>query len=91
MRNVILSTAAALLVSAAVAGSPSSQAISPPQAKAHATPDPNELVCERQQALGSRLASHRICRTRAEWAEQRRIDRMDVEHVQMQRGCSDKC
>lgn len=47
--------------------------------------DPNEIVCERQQQLGSRLASERVCKTRAEWAEERRAQRMDVDKAQMQR------
>jgi hypothetical protein len=91
MRNVILSTAAALLISPVVTDSAFSQSTPPSRQNARTAPDPDEIVCEKQQVLGSRLASHRICMTRAEWAEQRRIQRMDVEHVQMQRGCSDKC
>lgn len=46
--------------------------------------DPNQIVCEKQQDTGSRLASKRICMTRSQWAEQRRLDRQDVEKAQMQ-------
>lgn len=45
--------------------------------------DPNEVVCEKQEVLGSRLAVKRICKTRAEWAEQRRADREMVDKTQM--------
>lgn len=37
--------------------------------------DPNEVICERQQELGSRLATRKVCMTRAQWEEQRRSDR----------------
>ncbi len=50
------------------------------------TPDPNEIVCEKQEVLGSRLATRRVCRTRAEWADLRLQDRQDIEKIQVQRG-----
>ena len=52
--------------------------------------DPNEIVCERQKIPGTRLASARVCKTRAEWAELRNQDRMDLERVQTQRGVAPK-
>ena len=45
--------------------------------------DPNEVVCERQEELGSRLGSKRVCATRAEWQERRQQDRMQVDRTQM--------
>ena len=48
--------------------------------------DPNEIVCERQKIPGTRLASAKVCKTRAEWAELRAQDRMDLERAQTQRG-----
>lgn len=53
--------------------------------------DPNEVVCEKQEELGSRLSSTKICKTRAEWAEERRLQRMDVDKMQTQRGSCDGC
>ena len=44
--------------------------------------DPNEVVCEKQVELGSRVAMKRVCLTRAEWVERRRLDRMEVEKAQ---------
>ncbi len=49
--------------------------------------DPNQIVCEKQEVLGSRLAVKRVCMTRAEWAEQRRLDRQSVEKQQTTGGC----
>jgi hypothetical protein len=53
--------------------------------------DPNEVVCERQEEIGSRLSAVRVCKTRAEWAEERRLTRQDIERGQTQRGCNDRC
>jgi hypothetical protein len=50
--------------------------------------DPNEVVCEKQEETGSRLASHKVCMTRSQWAEQRRLNRMDIDKMQTQRGCN---
>jgi hypothetical protein len=49
--------------------------------------NPTEIVCERVEVMGTRLASNRVCMTRAEWAQRRRVDREEVERVQTQRGC----
>ena len=51
--------------------------------------DPNEIVCERQEETGSRLSSLRVCKTRAQWAEDRRVTRQEIEQVQTQRSCHD--
>jgi hypothetical protein len=53
--------------------------------------DPNEVVCEKQEEIGSRLSAVRVCKTRAEWAEERRLTRQDIERGQTQRGCNDRC
>lgn len=47
--------------------------------------DPNELVCRREQDAGSRLRTLRRCATRAQWAEQARLDRNYSEHAQTNR------
>jgi hypothetical protein len=52
----------------------------PPQAK-HAA-DPNEIVCEREKDLGSRLATTKVCHTRAEWADLRHQDRQMIDRAQ---------
>lgn len=49
------------------------------------TPDPNEVVCEKQQDVSSRLVSHKVCMTRGQWLEQRRLDRQEIDKAQMQR------
>ena len=49
--------------------------------------NPTEVVCEKITQLGSRLTSHRVCMTRAEWARRRKEDREKVDQIQTQRGC----
>jgi len=48
--------------------------------------DPNQVVCEKQEVVGSRLATRRVCMTRSQWADARSQDRLEIEKVQMKRG-----
>jgi hypothetical protein len=52
------------------------------QAQSKPAKDPNEKICENQTVIGSRLATHRVCATRAEWVEKRRLDREAVDSAQ---------
>ena len=54
--------------------------------KARNSPDPNEKICETIKPVGSRLATKRVCATRAEWADKRRQDREETEKAQ-RLGC----
>ena len=46
--------------------------------------DPNQVVCVREDRIGSRVAARRVCRTRAEWEEHRRQASQSVERAQQQ-------
>ena len=86
LRAVVFLSVAAFAASVSFAD-PAPQATSTsPAAK---TPDPNEVVCERQEELGSRLSSKRVCMTRSQWADQKSQDRQQLEKVQVQRGMTD--
>ena len=74
----------AVLLSAA-APTPTSTAL-PQQPQQTTAPDPNEVICEKQEVVGSRLAVRRVCKTRAQWADDRLQDRQEVEKIQVQRG-----
>jgi hypothetical protein len=50
-------------------------------------PNPNEIVCEKVEVLGTRIATNRVCMTRAQWAARKQGDREEVERRQTQRGC----
>jgi hypothetical protein len=45
---------------------------------------PTEVVCVRQQAIGSRLAARRVCRTRAEWEQHQSEFKQEVDRAQQQ-------
>lgn len=57
----------------------------PNTAVASAAGDPSQTICEKVEEIGTRLASKRVCMTRAEWAEQRRRNREEVEKAQQTR------
>ena len=50
--------------------------------QARAPLDPNEKICEKIKPVGSRLATKRVCATRAEWADYRRQDRDALDKAQ---------
>jgi invasion protein IalB len=87
MSKVLIMTAAALFIGGGISVPAFAQAAQPAQAQQTAKPakDPNEIVCEKQEEIGTRLSTQRVCKTRAEWAEERRANRMDVDKVQTQR------
>jgi hypothetical protein len=49
---------------------------------ASAAGDPNQIICEKVEQIGTRLGGKRTCMSRAEWAEQRRQNRQEVERAQ---------
>ena len=44
--------------------------------------DPDQIVCENQTEIGSRVSRRRVCRTRREWQEIRLESRKTAEKVQ---------
>jgi hypothetical protein len=48
--------------------------------------DPNRVICEKQEVLGSRVATKRVCMTAAEWDARRLEDRQNVDRQQTQRS-----
>ena len=87
VRSISLGAAllgAALAIPAAAGAAESSTTAS----NGKKAPDPNEVICRKEEVLGSRLKAVRICRTRSEWADARNENRGNVERVQVQRGIS---
>lgn len=90
VRTFVFLSVAALTASASLADPvPQTAGAGTPAQSAAKTPDPNEVICERQEETGSRLGAKRICMTRSQWAEQKSEDRQQLEHVQVQRGMYD--
>lgn len=75
----------ALLIPAAASAQQAAAPTAPLPAGAKVL-NPNEVVCEKQEELGSRLATKRICMTRGQWADLRGQDRQEIERVQTQRS-----
>lgn len=71
----------------AATGMATASVASEPAQPAKKGKDPNEKICETHGVLGSRLATRRVCATRAEWAERRQRERDIVDRTQTQR-CS---
>jgi hypothetical protein len=44
--------------------------------------DPNRIICEREEEIGSRLGGKKTCRTAKEWLEWRQQNRDQVEDWQ---------
>ncbi len=83
-----LAVMAALAVAWSVPVSAQTSTMQAPTVSVSNKGGPNEVVCEKQEVVGSRLATQRICKTRAQWAEQRLNDRSEIERIQTQRGCT---
>ena len=81
IRNAARALAAVII--ATMIGAPAMADQPSPHQKA---PDPNEVICEKQEVIGSRLQTKRVCRTRAEWADLRLQDQQAIDRVQIQRG-----
>ena len=60
----------------------------PPRPTAKKPPGPNDIVCEKQEVIGSRLVSRRVCMTRAQWEDLRNQDRQEIDRAQTKRGMS---
>ena len=46
--------------------------------------DPNRMICEKQEELGSRLGGKKVCKTALEWQEWRQQNRDQLEDWQRQ-------
>ena len=79
MRKHLILSALVVSSAAAIAQAPTETATT---TKVGPGNDPNEIVCRRQQEIGSRLNTRRVCRTRAEWAQLRDQTRQVVDRVQ---------
>ena len=87
MKAIVLGAAAAALAigSAAAAQTP----VHPPQTpipvtemRATANTDPNKLICEKVEEIGSRVAKRRVCLTAEQWKEKHREQAEFAEDIQ---------
>ncbi|MBN8483799.1 MAG: hypothetical protein J0L50_03380 [Sphingomonadales bacterium] len=90
MHKTLLSAAALAAIAfgtPAVAGSSGDNAA--PAAKTASEADTNKVVCRRVEAIGTRLSSKKVCRTKGEWDAEAAANRQDLERSQTQRWKSD--
>ena len=77
MLKPVLMVALVAFAVPAVAGGASN-----PAPKALPKGDPNRIICEREEVIGSRLGGRRVCLTALQWEEKRREHRESTERVQ---------
>ena len=78
-----------LVPSAALAGEPADDAQT--QVPAQVQDEDDRIVCRNINQIGSRLNRRRICLTQAQWAEQRRVNRADMENRQTRNCFGGRC
>jgi hypothetical protein len=54
--------------------------------KVEVTSNTDDVICEKIEVIGSRLAVKRVCMKRSEWAERRLQDRQEVEKAHTTRS-----
>jgi invasion protein IalB len=71
-----------LMLAIAAPASAQNSGQTPASASTPKVKDPNRIICEKQEEIGSRLGGKKVCKTALEWQEERREQRNDVERVQ---------
>ena len=74
----------ALLMSGAASAQSGSTTASANGAGAQ-TADPNQMICRNIREIGSMLNRNRVCKTRAQWEEERRQTRQNIDSSQTNR------
>lgn len=88
IRALILAAgAAAIAVPAVAQTAPAAPAATQATSKLK---DPNRIICEREEELGSRLGGKKICKTAQEWQDWRQQNRDQVENWQRQNTSTGK-
>lgn len=87
MRQIVSGFAFAAILGAAAPVAAQTQPQAQPQQKVATTKaaGADQVICETEEEIGSRLASHKVCRTRSQWQQLRLDDRSATERVQTQR------
>jgi hypothetical protein len=82
MNTIAVATTALFLAAPAIAQT----ALSPqaPPATSAKDKDPNRIICEREDVIGTRLGGKKVCKTAAEWEQERQQQRETLEGVQRQ-------
>jgi hypothetical protein len=84
VRTSIFLALAALVATPATAQITFGDSAQPAQSTNAKGKDPNKIICERQEEMGSRLGGKKVCKTAAEWQEERAAQRRVLEDTQRQ-------
>jgi predicted secreted protein len=82
-KAMVIIAAAGTLAASATAQTVPPDPASPSSAQ-QKSKDPNRMICEKQEELGSRLGGKKVCKTAAEWQEWRQQNRDQLEEWQRQ-------
>lgn len=86
LRAILLAAACVLAAGSPAIAQAAPQGVPNSAASADKAPDPNEVICEREQETGSRVGAKRVCMTRSQWADRKSQDRQEIEKAQTQIG-----
>ena len=81
--RILLVASATLIFAVPVVAQTVPATQSPPTSTAK-DKDPNRIICEREEEIGTRLGGKKVCKTAAEWDQQRQQERETLEGVQRQ-------
>lgn len=78
----------ALLLSGGASAQPGSTSNASPNGAGARGADPNQMICRNIRETGSMLSRSRVCKTRAQWEEDRRQARQNIDRAQTNRTLS---
>lgn len=84
LRTAMFLTAASLLAAPAAAQISFDDQTKPAPAAGAKDNNPNKMICEKQEEIGSRLGGKKVCKTAAEWQLEREQNRRTLEDTQRQ-------
>ena len=84
LRSALLIAIASLVAAPAAAQITFENQPPPTQPATGKAQDGSKVICERQEEIGSRLGGKKVCKTAAEWQQERAQQRRTLEDVQRQ-------
>jgi hypothetical protein len=79
-----ISVASALLIATSPVIAQTGTAAPATGAQTPKVKDPNRIICQKEETLGTRLGARKVCKTAQEWQDMRAQHRDNLEGVQRQ-------
>ena len=80
----VIAVASALLIATAPANAQTGGSALAIGAQTTKAKDPNRIICQKEETLGTRLGARKVCKTAQEWQDLRSQHRDNLEGVQRQ-------